>query len=277
MEKVYRAFKGRQAQRRKAFASWLALLAFFIVFGVIIYSNLKWFFGAWFFVAFLATTLYFFYIITRSWASETIERSIFVDLYDASRKLELCSEKDREPQFYSTKAKDHVEKAINRLSNLCYRKPLSNLFEREFVEPLERLEENLETIILPRITQQRDIEKMIRLLRSVAVPFSEVLKPISLEDITNMNEQIEQYRTRGVTVAIESKLAPKETVMRKIRESTIGRGIGCLALGYGLVLLICGLYVFGTRQDFMTFARERPDIVILGGLLASGITFWKTR
>jgi len=278
MKKVYRAFKGRQTQRRKVFICWLALLVFFILFGAIIYYySPKWLFGAWFFVAFMVTLSSIFYMITRSWASETIERSVFADLYKASENLELCSKKDRESQFYLAKAKNNVKGAINHLSYFYHREPRSNLFKREFVKPLNQLRENLRTIILPRITQQKDIEKMVTVLRSLAETFSEALKPISLEDITIMNKRLEQLRIRGITVAIESKPAPKETFMRKIQESTIGRSIGCLALGYGLVLFICGLYVLGTRQDFMAFARERPDIVILGGLLASGITFWKTR
>lgn len=152
MEKVYRRFKGRQTQRRNAFKYWLALWAFFILFGAVINSNLKWLFGTWISVAFLTSISCGLFIMTRSWANETIEISIFVNLYEAFKDLELYSKKDEKSRFYLTKVKNHIEEAINHLSNLYYRKPLSSLFEREFVEPLERFKENLETIILPRIT-----------------------------------------------------------------------------------------------------------------------------
>lgn len=277
MEKVYRRFKGRQTQRRNAFKYWLALLAFFILFGAVINSNLKWLFGTWIFVAFLTSISCGLFIMTRSWANETIEISIFVNLYEAFKDFELYSKKDEKSRFYSTKAKNHIEEAINHLSNLYYRKPLSSLFEREFVEPLERLKENLETIILPRITQQRDIEKMVTVLRSLAETFSEALKPITFQDIAIMNEQIEQYKTRGITVAIESKPAPMRTLMRKIQESTIGRVLVSLVLGYGLILIVCAFIVL--PQNLAVFVKEKPETVILGGsAIFSGIMFlWKKR
>lgn len=277
MEKVYRRFKGRQTQRRNAFKYWLALWAFFILFGAVINSNLKWLFGTWISVAFLTSISCGLFIMTRSWANETIEISIFVNLYEAFKDLELYSKKDEKSRFYLTKVKNHIEEAINHLSNLYYRKPLSSLFEREFVEPLERFKENLETIILPRITQQRDIEKMVTVLRSLAETFSEALKPITFQDIAIMNEQIEQYKTRGITVAIESRPAPMRTLMRKIQESTIGRVLVSLVLGYGLILIVCAFIVL--PQNLAVFVKEKPETVILGGsAIFSGIMFlWKNR
>lgn len=35
------------------------------------------------------------------------------------------------------------------------------------------------------------------------------------------------------------------------------------------------IYVLATQQDFMVFAKDRPDVVLIGGLVASGITFWR--
>ena len=275
MEKVHRAFKGRQTQRRKAFVYWLALLAFFILFGAIINSNLKWLFGAWLIVGFFAAISGLMYIMTRSWANETIEISIFVNLYEAFKDLELCSKKDEKSRFYLTKVKNHVEEAINHLSHLYYRKPLSSLFEREFVDPLERFKENLETIILPRITQQKDVEKMVTMLRSLAEPFSEALKPITFQDIAIMNEQIEQYRTRGIIVAIE----PKPTFMRKVEGSKIGRILSSLALSYILILMICAIYVIASGRHFAVFVNENPTILILGGvtIFTGIILLWERR
>lgn len=118
---------------------------------------------------------------------------------------------------------------------------------------------------------------MVTVLRSLAETFSEALKPITFQDIAIMNEQIEQYKTRGITVAIESRPAPMRTLMRKIQESTIGRVLVSLVLGYGLILIVCAFIVL--PQNLAVFVKEKPETVILGGsAIFSGIMFlWKNR
>ena len=48
-----------------------------------------------------------------------------------------------------------------------------------------------------------------------------------------------------------------------------------LCLGYVLILVLSVVYVFATQQNFVVFARGNPDVIIIGGLIASGITFWR--
>jgi hypothetical protein len=68
-----------------------------------------------------------------------------------------------------------------------------------------------------------------------------------------------------------------ETFNKKLRETTFGSVIYSLVLGYGLILIICMIYIEVTGQDFMTFLKERPEVVILGGGVFSGLTFGRAR
>jgi len=61
------------------------------------------------------------------------------------------------------------------------------------------------------------------------------------------------------------------------RETLAGRVLYCLALSYAIVLSVCLVYAAATGQDFVVFARDNPDVVVLGGVFLSGITFWKTK
>ncbi len=72
----------------------------------------------------------------------------------------------------------------------------------------------------------------------------------------------------------EFKLKPSrtETFLTSVRNSKIGRSLISLFLGFAVILVICFVYALGTNQDFITFLRDRPDIVIMGGLIASGVT-----
>ena len=195
LEKAYRAFKERQTQRRKALAYSVALFIIYILLAVYMNFNATWFLEYWYWVGVLGFVVGLPYVMTRPWAHEMVETEIFVYMYDASKLLELCSEKDENSTFYSRKAISKVNSAIVTLGGLQYslEKILSKLFKREFSEPLKQLKENLSTRILPRIAQLEDTEIMIRVLRGLAKLFGEVEKPISLDDIIAKNKDLECY------------------------------------------------------------------------------------
>lgn len=136
---------------------------------------------------------------------------------------------------------------------------------KEVNETFQRLLENLQLIVLPAIHDSK-------------------IKKEHLEEIALAIASMNQAKVREVNEMLESsyeKTKPKpsgvEIFLTRIRKSTVGKVLGSLILGYGLVLVVCFLYALGTNQDFMTFLKDRPDIVIIGGLVASGITFWKTK
>lgn len=136
---------------------------------------------------------------------------------------------------------------------------------RETNEVLDQFRENLELIVLPAIS---DSSIKIEHLEEIALAI--------------YHENPEGIKAINKTLESSYKKHPKpprkiETYMRRFRESVIGKLLYSLALGYGVVLIICLIYVVATQQNFMIFARENPEIVVLGGLFASGITFWKTK
>jgi hypothetical protein len=127
--------------------------------------------------------------------------------------------------------------------------------------------DNLKLIILPAV-----VEGPIKIehLEDIALALY-VTDPIILNTI---NDKVESEPTYKKRVARERKIV---SFVKKFRESTYGRILGSLVLGYGLVLLISLIYVIGTQQDFMVFARENPEIIVLGGLATSGIVGWKIK
>lgn len=196
MEKVYRAFKERQAQRRKALAYLFAFLMMNISLGAYLHFYVEWLYEVWFPLGFLSVVFSFIYIMSRSWAQERVETKIFINMYEASNLLELCSREDDASFFYSRKATGKVRNVIRSLGGLQHslEKILSKLFTREFAEPLRQLKENLATIILPRIARHKDVESMIQVLRGLAKLFSEAEKPISLDDIIAKSKDLERYK-----------------------------------------------------------------------------------
>jgi len=149
----------------------------------------------WFLVGILGFILGGLYVVTRSWTFEMVETGIFVEFYEASNLLELCSKEDENSPFYARKAKNKVKLAISSLETLYSKleETRSKLFKNRFAKPLRSLGENLETRILPRIAQQKDIEIMRSVLRGLASLFGEAQKPISLDDIVSKNKDLEHF------------------------------------------------------------------------------------
>ena len=135
---------------------------------------------------------------------------------------------------------------------------------------LERFFNNLKLIVLPAV-----VDSYIQMghLEEIALAVYEA----DPDKIKAVNERLELEPNYKKSIVREREIT---TFMRKVKESMIGKVLFSLAFGYGIILTACLIYVVLTQQDFMTFARERPEIVITGGLLASGITsvtIWKIR
>jgi len=196
MKKVYRAFKGRQTQRRKAFATSVVILIVGIGLGAYINYTARWFFSYWVGIVLFSFMFGFFYLVSRSWISEYYETAIFVDMYEAFEFLEQCSNEDEESLFSLRKASNKVKDAIKSLNIWGSRIETvkSKLIKTEYAEPLTKLAENLETRILPRIAQHKDIESMRSVVWGLANVFSKVAKSTTLDYIISLNKDLERYK-----------------------------------------------------------------------------------
>jgi len=170
-----------------------------------------------------------FYLATRPWAKEKYEASIFVDVYDASKLLELISyenEKDENWHFYSKKATKKLEEAISHIGSLAYtlKEVNSTLVDKKFIEPLRTLEKNLETRILPRVSEQKDVPIMVSVLHGLAQIFGETVRPLSIDDIVSKNKDLESF----TEVRVERK--PSQYRLFMSREPVKATGIIALSL-----------------------------------------------
>lgn len=172
-------------------------------------------------------------------------------------------EKSNEPIAYEEAYRflKHAHKILNKIE-------LGNLeWYNEINETLDQFRENLQLIVLPAVAnsniKKEHLEEIALAVYSTNLP--------QIEAVNKTLESEPSYK--------KSKPPPRriEVFTRIFRESLIGKLLYSLALGYGLVLILCLIYVFATQQDFMIFARENPEIVVLGGLGISGMTFWKTK
>jgi len=173
-------------------------------------------------------------------------------------------EKSDDPIAYE-EAYRCLKKANQILENL-EEKALSDFSWYEGInQELKRFVENSELIILPA-AKNSSIRKDD--LEDVAVAF--LGKDLSgLNAVNDILEKAYQKQKPPPTA--------KEWFTRVFRETLAGRVLYCLALSYAIVLLVCLIYAAATGQDFVVFARDNPDVIVLGGVFLSGITFWKTK
>lgn len=267
MEIAYRAFKERKAHRWKAFGTLVTLLIIEIVVVAYVTYNAGWFYNYGFMIVMFSLLVGVLYLASRSWAHEWYETEIFVNMYEASKLLELCSKENEDPLFYSRKATKKVRYAIGRLRIWCNRTEASRskLVKKEYAEPLRNLKENLETRILPRIAQHKDIESMIRVLRGLGKLFSETEKPVSLDDIISKNKDLERYDS------IELEESPTRHFLATIMFSRPVKFLSSIFLGYLSITIVIWTLCHFLTVDFVEFMRSNLLGVVSGGAVLTGI------
>jgi hypothetical protein len=132
---------------------------------------------------------------------------------------------------------------------------------------LEEFFENFELIVLPMTSKAKIKEEHLEKI-GLAV-YSQ--KPSAIEEVNKELEMEPSYKKE------ERPLKKRENPFAAFTESKIGRVVVSLSLGYGLIFVICVVFVLVTDQNLLVFAREHPEIIVLGGLGATGITFWRTK
>jgi len=185
-----------------------------------------------------------------------VEKQAFIQVYNAIEVLR----KSKEPIAFQESLK-YLEKADRILdAQFLYEK---KWYERTNQSLLE-FRGNLTYLIIPS-TEKFKIK--VEHLEEIALALSKM----DPERIKEINQKLESEPTY---VKIQPQL--QKPLMTILRESKIAKIGYSLSLGYVLIVVICVIYVTVTGQDFSTFVKNNPTIVILGGLGLSGLTFWKT-
>jgi hypothetical protein len=159
-------------------------------------------------------------------------------------------------------AYNYIEKACDTLKERTLRRVG---WYKEANETVSRFLENLQLIVLPAIHDSKMAKEH---LQAIAL----TIASMNIAETKTMNEMLESNYEKA-----KPKAKAIHTLLTTIRTTIMWKILVSLASGYVLILAICFLYAIGTSQNFMTFLKDQPAIVILGGLGVSGITFWRTK
>lgn len=272
MERAYERFRGRRHSRRIAFVSYVAVLFILVLVGIYASYNAQWvtsFFVPIIVVVFLIGMLY---LVSRPWASESFETDIFVSIYDTFKLLELVSDEDETSFSYLKKAAKKLEDAISSIETLEQRLTAthSTLVKKRLVEPLTKLQKNLETLILPRVAEKKYFREMISVLHGLAQLFSETTKPLSLEDIISKNEDLECFKP------IETKRKPSR--MRIMFSTEPMRFSFSIGLGFVVVSVIVILHSMLYRYNLFESLRDLTSFLeVVVGSIALGVAIYEIR
>jgi len=136
----YSAYKSRQSKRKWAIGIFIFffILAFSSGFYVFLYE--RWFYNLWIMLIAVGILLWFMFISTRKWSTETYETAIFVNFYEAGKHLQFCRNDNEMAQECSEKAYKKTKKAILELKRLLSKissESHSRLLKNEFEKPLK--------------------------------------------------------------------------------------------------------------------------------------------
>ena len=242
----------------KGIKKWGAVFFGYLAFSVVICVSYPILIGFWFMLSFLVETIPaiafwggVYYYIRPYYAEEKAFRKM-------ASALEML-EKSNESITY--------KEAYRCLSEACRILKKIQLHQLGWYsdtnKTLKRFLENFELTVLPA-TSEAKIKREHLEQMALAVLSRNPLKIKAINEVLEASYKKEEKPLRKPVFS-----------WKELSESKFGRILVSLCLGYGLVLVLCVAYVFMTQQDLATFARERPDVIILGGLFISGITFWK--
>jgi len=263
IEKALLRLKIEAKEIRKKMRIRIAIFSFLVIITYLIWlyfpSQLGAFFGLWVLVIFFAGAYIFFGAIPKLFNPLSPEYIAFKSVAEAIEILE----KSNEPIAYE-EAYRCIKKARNKLE---YDMELSEVtsWYHSIDEILNQFFENLELIVLPEVAESNI---KIEHLEEIAL----ALSGLDIEAIKKVNATLEtSYKKRPAP--------PRkgEILVKIFRETSVGKLLTSLAMGFGLILIISFVFAIGTEQEFMTFLRENPEIVILGGLGISGISIWKRK
>lgn len=123
--------------------------------------------------------------------------------------------------------------------------------------------ENLETFLVPAAREGTLKPETLKVLAGV-------LSSPSMDGLRKLNSHLETNYTPDT----EHDISLRETY-ENFRKTRQGRIIESLAFGFGIVLFFSYLYSVATQQDFSVFAKEHPEVVLLGSFTLSGISYFR--
>lgn len=246
IETKYSDFKKRQTKRNRA----VYVLVFFVIVStsLLVYSFIEfrplYYIGTIIFgVGILA---WFLIVITRSWFPEMVETKIFVNFYEAYKRLEACSAKDERAQLDLEKAHQEAKTAtliLKRYALKLSSESSSRLIRTEIAERYRELASNLETRILPRIIKKIDVEEIKGILCALSFSFSEVYTTLHVSDIVTRNKELKKYDP----IESEEPISEFRTILARRSTRILLSFIGSLIF----IIIVYWLYSIFANTDFI--------------------------
>jgi len=194
------------------------------------------------------------------------EDRAFCEIYNA---IKLFEKSKREIYGVNSKLKEIVsEETINYLKKahkLLKRVQLvSTGFYREMNNEVKRLKEIIKGTIAAAYVGELELTD----LQEIASIF---INP-TLENVRSINNRLwDKYREK------EYEEHGLKYVISKFYATTPGKIIMSLVFGYGLIVAISVIYCLVVGINFGTFCKGNPSIIIMGGAILSGISFFGKR
>lgn len=277
IEKKYSDFKERQSKRNKAGYLLFVYLPVMLSIGIYLFFQSVIFYYVWITIAAFGLLLWFFIVVTRSWFPETVETKVFVNLFEAYNRLQLCLTKDERSQLNLELAHKKVKNATLILKRYAIKldsESSSNLIKNEIAEPYRELAKNLETRILPRIIQRKNLSEMQEILCALAFSFSEVNTTLHVSDIVSRNKELKKYEP----IEVEEPVSKFRIILSK-DSARISLSFAISFFGLGALLWIHSIWAntnlieaFKDSSYFLQFAIG----IIAGGLAIYAIIRKKT-
>jgi hypothetical protein len=181
------------------------------------------------------------------------EERAFCEIYSAIELLEKSNN-----GLFLEETLNHLKKAYKLLRRVDLK---YTSFYRETNFEVKRLVEIMKGTI--HAAQNRELESGH--LEQIA---SALIKP-TLESIKSVNDQLwDKYHGKEL-----QEFGLKYHVS-KFYATTLGKVTVSLVFGYGLIILISLIYCLVVGIDFILFSKENPSIIIMGGAILSGISFF---
>lgn len=256
LDERYALFKDRQRQRRLAFSEFVVFFA--IVALIIFYSHrlATPVYNVIFIVLGISILINFWYIISRSWAQETAETSIFVNAYDATKLLNSFMGGN---EFSLGKAERKVRGIVDELSTISGRLESTNstLVKNKVSPSFEGLATSLSTQILPRIRIKKELPEMILVLKGLAQLFAE---SSDLSAIDLRVKALQKYSPVG------EKKTPN--AIHVFLSKDVPKAIMCCLVSFVVFIAIIGLYSVLSANTFVSIL-DNADVFV--GILSISV------
>jgi hypothetical protein len=225
----------------------------------------NYFYNYWVLATFLILIGLFVYFNKQPWSRENYETQIFVRMFTASEKLELCTGEDISSKLCVKQASKQLENALLSFSQFVkeLQKINSSLVESRFSKPLETMQINISERILPRLKNPKEIQDIVPVLKGLAKMFGEAERSLEVEDIISKNKDLERFDK------IEVKEGPSKLnifVRRKPVQFLLAN-----VLSFMLVFAVVLVQSYFSRTAvFDSFVNTTNFLAFLGIVIALG-------